>query len=132
MANFIYPHIAITVNDIKKTKEFYRAIGFRIKEDIYSQEKKRHFLLLEGYGFEMEVFYFDDQAKGQRSIEDLKKVNIHHFGVPIKNIEKIKKELIKKNIPLYKDIQTSSLGLKYLNIQDPSGFIFEFFEIPVK
>lgn len=127
--NFYLPHVAITVTDIEVTKAFYTNIGFTIKEDIYSDEKKRHFLLLEGYGLEMEVFHFDDQAKGQVYKTDYKIVGPQHIALPVSNLEEKKEDLLQKGITLLEDIRVSSLGVKNLTITDPSGITIEFFEI---
>lgn len=43
--------------------------------------------------------------------------------------EEKKTELVDKHISLLKDISVSSLGVKNLNIVDPSGMIIEFFEV---
>lgn len=127
--NFYLPHVAITVTDIEATKSFYSTIGFLIKENLYSEEKKRHFLLLEGYGLEMEVFYFDDQAKGQIYKTDYKTVGPQHIAFPVSDLEEKKEDLLQKGIILLEDMRVSSLGVKNLNITDPSGITVEFFEL---
>ena len=126
--NYYLPHIAITVLDIEKIKKFYTEIGFSIKEELYSKEKKRHFLLLEGYGIEMEVFHFDEQYPNQVIISNLQQVGFQHIAFPADNLEEKKTEILGKGIMLLKDINVSSLGVKNFNLTDPSGFIIEFFE----
>lgn len=75
MNSYRTPHIALTVDNIDETKNFYTSLGFTIAEDMYSEDKKRHFLLLHGYGLEIEVFHFDNQAKNQRiQAENLEEV----------------------------------------------------------
>lgn len=129
MANYHLPHIAITVSNINITKDFYSKLGFLVKEDFYSKEKKRHFLLLEGYGLEIEIFNFDRQISNQRFQANLQIVGFQHIALPVKNLEEKKKELLTRGIDLFKDINISSLKVKNLNIIDPSGIIIEFFEL---
>lgn len=126
--NYYLPHIAITVADISATKVFYTTIGFTVKEDIYAEEKKRHFLLLEGYGLEIEVFHFDDQVTNQNYQANLQIVGLQHIALPVEQLEEKKAQLLEKGINLLKDINVSSLGVKNLTITDPSGIIIEFFE----
>ena len=85
-------------------------------------------MLLAGFGLEIEVFCFDEQENSQTVTVDLKTAGLQHFALPVENIEVKKQELIDKGIELIKDISTSSLGVKNLNIKDPSGFVVEFFE----
>src|SRR5258706_6228294 len=98
--NFYLPHVAITVTDIEATKSFYSTIGFSIKEDLYSEEKKRHFLLLEGYGLEMEVFYFDDQVEDQTYKTNYKVVGPQHIALPVSNLDEKKEDLLQKGVTL--------------------------------
>ena len=128
MTKFTRPHIAITVNNIQETKSFYKRIGFKIKDEIYSKEKARHFLLLEGYNFEIECFRFDNQKSEKALPEDYKRVGFLHFALPTLNLKKVRDKLVKEGIKFSKDISVSSGGLKYLNIIDPSGVVIEFFE----
>ncbi|SRR5258706_6552599 len=129
MNAYLLPHIAITVEDIDATKDFYLKLGFILKEDIYSQEKKRHFLLMEGFGLEIEFFNFDEQEAKQSYLTNLQKVGLQHIALPVINPEDKKAELLSKGLTLLKDINVSSLGVKNLNIVDPSGIIIEFFEL---
>jgi catechol 2,3-dioxygenase-like lactoylglutathione lyase family enzyme len=127
---YIHPHIAITVDDIEKTKDFYRKIGFKVEKEMYSTEKSRRLLLLRGYGFEMEIFRFDDQPPDQKDVSNLQAIKMHHFALPVRNLEETKSKLLAEGVPLSKDIQTSSSGgVRFLNIEDPSGFTIEFFEL---
>lgn len=129
MKSYQHPHIALTVDDIDATKNFYTSLGFAIAEDMYSEDKKRHFLLLQGFGLEIEVFHFDDQARNQRlQAENLEEVGIKHIALPVENIQGFRDELMGKNIPLIKDTSISSLGVKNINVIDPSGLVIEFFE----
>ena len=127
MLDYYLPHIAFTVTDIQKTKDFYQSLGFITKKYMYSEEKQRYFLLLEGFGLEMEVFHFDDQ-EDKSLIENLKEVGIKHIALPVENLEIKKTEFISKGITIAKDISVSSLGVRHFNITDPSGLSIEFFE----
>lgn len=128
MTKFHKPHISINPNSVEETKDFYQRIGFKIKDEIYSKEKKRHFLLLEGYNFEIEIFHFDDQKPQKAPKEDYQKVGFLHFALPVTDLQKTRDDFVRKGIKLSKDIAISSTGLKYLNIIDPSGITIEFFE----
>lgn len=128
MKMYQLPHIAITINNIQDTKDFYTKLGFLVKEDTYSQEKKRHFLLLEGFGLEMEVFCFDEQLPDQYYEAHVQKVGLQHIAFPVANVEEKKIELLSKGLVLSRDVTVSSLGVKHINIIDPSGIVIEFFE----
>jgi catechol 2,3-dioxygenase-like lactoylglutathione lyase family enzyme len=123
-----YPHIAITVDDFEKTKEFYSKIGFTISGEKYTEKKNRYFCLLTGYNFHIEVFHFDTQDKDQRYDNDIEKVQVQHIAFPVDDLEERRDEVLERNINLKKDISLSSSGIKYINIIDPNGFILEFFE----
>lgn len=129
MANYQLSHLAITVSEIDKTKIFYQTIGFTVSKDIYSENTKRHFLLLQGYGMEIEVFYFEDQPVDQKIVSNMKLIGLQHMAFPVKNVQDKRVELMRNGVSLLKDINTSSLGVKNLNIVDPSGIIIEFFEM---
>ena len=78
----------------------------------------------------MEVFHFDNQEKNQSDTENLMKTKIHHFALPVRSLIQLKEDLLKNKVELFKDISVSSLGLKFINVKDPTGFVIEFFETP--
>jgi catechol 2,3-dioxygenase-like lactoylglutathione lyase family enzyme len=128
MNHFIHPHIAITVNNIEKTKIFYSNIGFKVVIENFSLEKSRYFMLLSGYDFQIEVFQFVDQIPNQKIENDLKMIGLQHIAFRVEDLSKMKDKLLENNIILDKDISISSLGIKFINILDPDGLIIEFFE----
>lgn len=125
MAKFIYPHVAITVSDIEETKMFYENIGFDLIQENISQEKQRHFLLFEGYNFQIEVFYFENQDT-QKTHEDYMKIGLLHFALPTNHLQQLREKFIQKGISVG-EIRTTSLGVKNFNLIDPSGITIEFF-----
>ncbi len=125
--DYTTPHIAITVVDVEETKNFYKAIGFELRQERYSKEKRRTFLLLVGYGIEIEIFCFDVQVDATFD-HQLDAVGFQHVALPVPDLQAQRDFLLSKSILLYKDLAVSSSGINFLNILDPSGLIIEFFE----
>ncbi|HSX15237.1 MAG TPA: VOC family protein [Candidatus Saccharimonadales bacterium] len=130
MTGYVHPHVAVTVSDFEATKSFYASLGFKTLVENFSEEKQRHFMLLEGYGLEMEVFYFTNQPEGQTIAEDdLQRVGIKHVALPVDDVTQLRNSLVGKGIELLKDINVSSLGVSNFNVKDPSGLVLEFFQV---
>lgn len=128
MAKFNLPHVSITVNNVEKTKEFYKKIGFKLLEEVYEKKKKRFTLMFEGYGLEIEVFHFEEADNSRKETLDFLSPGITHFAVPVKDLEKVRDRFKRKEVKISKDITESSLGVKYMFVEDPCGITVEFFE----
>jgi catechol 2,3-dioxygenase-like lactoylglutathione lyase family enzyme len=129
MNKFKYAHVAITVKNINETKRFYKAIGFKVVDERIAPEKKRHFLLLEGYNFQIEVFHFDNQRDRFAQNENYTRVGFLHFALPCVDLKTMKKNLLKQKLHLATDLRVTSLGVYNFTLIDPSGISIEFFQI---
>jgi len=130
MSKYTIPHVAIIVNNLEETKEFYQKIGFSVLDEIYLKEKQRKFLLLEGYGLQIEAFFYINDDHDNKADQNQKRTGIMHFAVACENIEVVRDMIASKNVSLHKDISTSTGGIVLFFVEDPSGILVEFVEFP--
>jgi catechol 2,3-dioxygenase-like lactoylglutathione lyase family enzyme len=129
MRKFKDPHLSITVNNIEETKTFYINIGFTLVDEIISPEKKRHFMLFEGYNFQIEVFHFDNQESQLAKTEDYMTVGFLHFALPTNDLKALKEKFVKQGLQLASDLRVTSLGVYNFTLIDPSGITVEFYQV---
>lgn len=128
---FEFNHTAISVSDLDKTLEFYKKLGFTVKQEYFSSEVDIVMLSLNGYL--LEVFHYAESfALPQHSKElgtDLKTIGTKHFALGVKDILKAK-DFVEKNKLCSGEIKIvqGRLGKPYFFITDPDGIFVEIIE----
>ena len=120
----------LTVTDINKSKAFYtKVLGFKIE---YERPEDRFAFLSLG-----EAQLMLDEINDNWSVGELKYPfgNGINFQIDIADIEGFVKNVKAQNVPLFKDIFTSSYQCdavryeeKEVLIQDPDGYLLRFSE----
>ena len=117
----------LSVSNINKSKEFYLSLGFKI---VYERkEDKFIFLELENNQIMIEEIN-NNWNTGELEYPFGRGINI---SMTINNIDKMYEELKKKNIKMFKELETNSYRVddkiyhdKEFLIQDPDGYLLRF------
>jgi len=122
-------HVAISVKDIKTSKQFYEIFGFR---EVFSySDRDMSILQLKLGNFILEIFSFkDEKQRGNLPLwEELKITGVKHFALQVQDINEALKFLQEKGIISGNTkINTGKSGIKYFFIQDPDGIYVEIVE----
>ena len=123
--NKLIPELSVT--DIKKSKEFYIKLGFRILYE--RKEDKFAFLEFEGNQIMIEQIN-DNWNTGELEYPFGRGINI---SMSVDNISNYYNKLIDNNIKMYKDLMVNKYrvdnyeykDIEFL-IQDPDGYLLRF------
>ena len=123
--NKLIPELSVT--DIKKSKEFYIKLGFRILYE--RKEDKFAFLEFEGNQIMIEQIN-DNWNTGKLEYPFGRGINI---SMSVDNIRNYYNKLIDNNIKMYKDLMVNKYrvdnyeykDIEFL-IQDPDGYLLRF------
>lgn len=116
-------HIGIPTNDIKKTIEFYKALGFEVAFRTVNGIEEVAFLQLHNLMIET---YQNHQAKMEYGAID-------HIAIDVKHIDKIFAEIKERAAFTLLDSQVNGLpfwdnGVKFFSIEGPNKEKIEFCE----
>jgi glyoxylase I family protein len=121
-------HIAIICSDYGKSKYFYTEIlGFKIKQEVYRNERSSYKLDLELNGnYVIELFSFPEPPP---RVSRPEAAGLRHIAFEVENIVLCVQQLAEKNIiaePIRIDEYTSK---KFTFIFDPDNLPIELYEI---
>jgi len=131
---FSIDHIAFSVQNIEKSIDFYKLLGFTIDKEWKSDDLSLQMTLMKNQD---NVFIELVYCKGSNLLPEYAKdykinlnyVGIKHLALRVKSAEEVLTFLIRNNIANHNIIiQTGKLGRKYFFINDPDGTILEFIE----
>ena len=122
-------HVGISVYNMKESLEWYeRCLGYRlIKDDGFVPELKAHICFVERDGFELELFEYVSTKKipQDRLIpnEDIKTVGTKHIAFYVKDMEVVKKNLLKNDVKIVHEVSMD--GDHVIFIHDCNGVLIE-------
>lgn len=105
-------HVSLLISS-EECLEFYKKLGF--EESYRKQRANDCIVLLDGYGFQLEVFI--DNRHPQRTLDLTEPLGTRHFALKVDDIEETVKEL---NLE-HTEIGTDWTGIRYCYILDPDG-----------
>lgn len=122
-------HVALSVKDLDRSKQFYLLLGFKVVLDWTSDSgdlKISHMML---NSFILELFcYFDSKNNEKVSLEeDLHKNGIKHFGLRVDSLDVAKERIVASGLAQEEDIQIKHgrTGIHYFFIKDPDDVFVE-------
>ena len=126
-----FHHIAISVDDITKSENFYSQIlGFK-KEKFYSDEKVKICNLQLGR-IKLELFEFKNKKslpKYREKLEtDMEVMGVKHFAFTTDKFDNTYNKLKSSNIEIVRDITKGKTVKRYVFFKDPNGIMFEIIE----
>lgn len=128
---FNFNHVALSVDNVEKSLEFYKKLGFKILKEYHDKSVDIFHLSLNDVVLEI-FHYFDniDLPEHSKNLPtDLKTIGNKHFGLGVKDIMKAREFV--KNEKLFDgdiDIIQGRLGKPYFFIKDPDGILIEIIE----
>lgn len=128
---FSFNHVAISVDNLDKTLNFYKKFGFEKYKEYHNDDID--IVMIRLGGIIIEVFHYNENNKlpeySKNLATDLKTIGNKHFAIGVKDINEAKKfvednklndsEIIIKN---------GRLGKPYFFIKDPNGILMEIIE----
>jgi len=119
----------LTVTNIEKSKTFYENLGFKIMYE----RKEDKFIFLELN--ENQIMIQEDNDVWETGPLEYPFGRGINISMEVKDIEKIKQNLLKINYPLFQDIKESVYRVnekEYIDkeflVQDPDGYLLRFTE----
>jgi catechol 2,3-dioxygenase-like lactoylglutathione lyase family enzyme len=119
-------HIGIVVNDLERSTDFYRALGFEVVKDLPSEDGSRAIRFIRLGEFEIELFWYEMPAapvvppagKGQLGFRHLalRTDDIDATLSSLKSLGVVPEELEARKLPI---------GYSILFLSDPDGLEIE-------
>lgn len=124
---FKVDHIALNVNNISKSINFYRFLGFtKIKKEWTNENNTLQIVLLEwNDDVILELFWQDTNSWTNNCV-----VGIKHFSLNVENLEETRQYFIRNNIFNEEQliVKKGRLGRDYFFIKDPDWIPIEIIE----
>lgn len=119
-------HIAILCTDRKAALDFYcNALGFTIAQDYNRPERKDEILMLEGYGFTIELFI--EAGRPARPTEP-EAYGLRHLALHVEDIRQTVAKIEAMGYPAEPIRPNPFTGMLLTFIKDPDGLPIEFHE----
>lgn len=129
---FNFNHIAISVINTEKSKEFYKKFGFEEFKSWKAEDESIEINMLKLNNTVLEMFCYKEYTKlpetAKTTATDLPVLGTKHFALGVKNIEQAKKFVIKNEIADDIEIKVGRLGKPYFFIKYPNGILMEIIE----
>lgn len=120
-----FHHIGITVNNLDESLEFYKSLfGFKEVKRFTKDGWDGEAIILKLGKIKLELFYFNNPNPKKDDYSDLKTIGIKHFGLVVKNIDKIYQRLKSNNIDI-DEPQAGTTCEKFCFLRDPNGISIE-------
>ena len=90
---FNFNHVAISVNDLDKTLDFYKSFGFEKYKEYHNDDID--IVMIKLGGVVIEIFHYNENNKlpehSKSLATDLKTIGNKHFAIGVKDINEAKK-----------------------------------------
>ncbi len=121
-------HVAITINNLKESVEFYTQIlDFKIEKEFERKDMNAYATFLKLNDFQIELWEFQDMKNNINSLDDIKVRGIRHIAFEVDNLEKTISNLSKKGLN-FSNSQLGASGHYYSFTTDPNGIALEFYQ----
>jgi len=120
-----FDHFAITVNDMKRSIEFYRDIlGLSVLGKLVKENGIFVYLKL---GTDMiELFEFDKKGKPYQA-KELEDIGIQHLGLKVDSVDDVTEKLKKEDVKFTLEPRSID-GVRLAFFEDPDGIFIEIIE----
>ncbi|MGC2234945.1 MAG: VOC family protein [Pyrinomonadaceae bacterium] len=121
-------HVALSVSDIGRSIEFYKAFGFSLVGQYPSPEKKRNIAHLRLGEVILELFCYSISkqrpAPEDVSTRDLSTIGIKHFSLQVTSLQDALRKLEDIGCKCTSS-QKGQTGMEYFFVEDPDGMWIE-------
>lgn len=131
MIMFNFNHVAISVDNLEETLNFYKLFGFETHKEYHDDNVD--IMMLKLGNMILEIFHYIENSELPEHSKDLgidlKTIGNKHFGIGVKDINKAKK-FVEENKLNDSEITITKgrLGKPYFFIKDPNGIFMEIIE----
>lgn len=126
---FSFHHVALSVQNIEPSIEFYGVFGFSPVYKWVSDDESLSIVHLKQGDMLLELFCYKDTASAPTSSQtlatDLPRIGIKHFGLQVKDIYEAKEHLQTLGLADGVEVTQGRTGIDYFFIKDPSGILVE-------
>ena len=128
---FNYDHVAISVENLEKSLDFYKLLGFKPYKEYHDDDTD--IVMLRLGQARLEVFHFRDEKQLPEHARDLntdlKTAGVKHFCLNVKDVAAAKAWLVENGLADEDaPIKPGRLGRSYFFIRDPNGILIEIIE----
>ncbi|MDO4459984.1 MAG: VOC family protein [Clostridia bacterium] len=118
-------HVGLPTNDIDKTIEFYKGLGFELVMETYNEKGQERVAFLKLYNYVVETYENHQAVMADGAYQ--------HVALDVKNIEEIYSEICENNYKVVSNGIEELLfwdnGIKYFIIEGPNTEKIEFCQI---
>ena len=119
-------HIALTVNSLKESKDFYEKIfGFSVVKFFERKDMGGKACFMKLGSFTIELWEFDESADSD--VSDITLKGIRHIAFEVEDLDKCLSLLRSKGLTCTLPVQGAS-GHRYSFTKDPNGIPLELYE----
>jgi glyoxylase I family protein len=124
-----FHHVAISVRDLSKSKDFYQDLGFKEVHRWEAEDNKLTIAQLKLGNVILELSEFkENMIKDQIIIDDISKreLGLMHFGLRVSNVRDVYKKMLKEGFVMRDPgVKKGRTGIDYFFIIDPDGMWVE-------
>lgn len=130
---FKMDHVAISVEKLEETIDFYKLFGFEVINQYEADDKSyRISMLTNNEGKYIEVFHYTNHIKSPdftaTTATDLPVIGTKHMAFRVKDIDEAVKFAVRNGIARNLKVNTGRLGRRYFFLKDPNGILVEIIE----
>lgn len=129
---FSFHHVALSVTDLPRSREFYQKLGFASTMHWVSPDSSLQVERLKLGCAMLELFCFPQPVPAPASSKDLStdlpRLGCKHFALECENLENTILELKENGFQDIPNITTGKTGVRYVFIRDPDGILVEILE----
>ncbi len=126
---FSFDHVAISVDKVEESLNFYEKLGFEKYQEYY--DEKVDLFMLKMAEIKLEIFHYHEHVDlpsfAKDLAEDLHVVGTKHLALQTDDIDSAKVFLEERGLKLG-EIKKGRLGRRYFFLQDPNGIFIEIIE----
>ena len=123
-----FNHVAISVNNLKESTEFYRKyFEFEFEAEFEKKKDSLRFAFLKKDNFRLEIFEFSKPLSNKDDLSDLKITGLRHLAFEVADLHRDVDKLSSLGL-IFGQIMEGTSCKYYTFTKDPNGIPIELYE----
>jgi len=128
LINMKVHHVAITVNNLEESVNFYtQVLGFEIAKKFSREDMRAYATFIKLNDFQIELWQFQDMKENSNPLNNIKVRGIRHIAFEVDNLKDTISKLTNKGLE-FSEPKLGASGHNYSFTTDPNGVALEFYE----